>query len=110
MRNSLWMAGAAALAALFAVGCNKAPEPKTSAGPGDSIQSSTSVALPKSQMPASDAAIPPNTATSGSSGDAGTPSQERSSTLSKQEEQTSLPQSGQVNNHSVPGTTPNHKE
>ena len=46
----------------------------------------------------------------GSSGDAGTPSQERPSTLSKQEEQTALPESGQVNNHSVPGTTPGLKQ
>jgi hypothetical protein len=98
------------LAALSLAGCNKVPEPKTSAAPGDTIQSSTSVALPKSQMPPSDATIPPNTASSGSSGDAGTPSQVRPSTLSKQEEQSSLPESGQVNNHSVPGTTPGLKQ
>lgn len=98
------------LTMLSVAGCNKVPEPKTSMGPGDSIQSSTSVALPKSQMPPSDATIPPHTASSGSSGDSGTPSQERPSTLSKQEEQTALPESGQVNNHSVPGTTPGLKQ
>jgi hypothetical protein len=99
------------LAGLLAAGCNKIPEPKTTAGPGDSVQSSTSVALPQSQMPPSDASIPPNAASgsSGSSGDSGTPSQQRPSELSKHEEQSALPQSGQVNNHSVPGTTPGHK-
>ncbi|HEX7647841.1 MAG TPA: hypothetical protein VF450_10585 [Noviherbaspirillum sp.] len=97
------------LSTLSLAGCNKVPEPKTSAAPGDSIQSSTSVALPKSQMPPSDATIPPHSASSGSSGNSGTPSQERPSTLSKQEEQSSMPESGQVNNHSVPGTTPGGK-
>lgn len=98
-----------ALAALCTAGCNKVPEPKVGSAPGDSIQSSTSVALPKDKIPPSDAAIAPKAPASGSSGDSGTPSQARPSTLSKHEEQSSLPESGQVNNHSVPGTTPAQK-
>lgn len=102
------------LAAVLAAGCNKVPEPKTAAAPGSSIQSNTSVALPSSRLPPSDATIAPNPesniASSGSSGDSGTPSQQRPSDLSKHEEQSALPESGQVNNHSVPETTPHHKQ
>ena len=105
-RNTAWIG----ILAVLAAGCNKVPEPKTAAGPGDSIQSNTSVALPANRMPPSDATIAPNAPSSGSSGDSGTPSQQRPSDLSKHEEQSSLPESGQVNNHSVPETTPNHKQ
>jgi hypothetical protein len=100
------------LAAVLA-GCNKnkIPEPKTAATePGATVSSNTSVALPQSQMPPSDASIPPSSTAETSSGDSGTPSQMRPKQLSKQEEQSSLPQSGQVNNYSVPETTPGHKQ
>ena len=131
-RNVLLAGAALALIA----GCQKTPEPKTSAGAGTSTGASTStnastnasantsantgaaentgksVALPPNQVPASDAAIPPKVANAPSSGDASTPSQANPSALSKGQEQNSLPHSGQVNNHStpdVPSTTADKK-
>ncbi|KRB94048.1 hypothetical protein ASE07_00430 [Noviherbaspirillum sp. Root189] len=118
----LLLAGAAL--ALIA-GCQKTPEPKTSAitGPSTAANTSTnasantsantgaaenpgkSVALPPNQMPASDAAIPPKVANAPNSGDANTPTQANPAALSKGQEQNSLPHSGQVNNHSTPDTT-----
>lgn len=98
---------AVALCALaLAAGCQKVPEPKTATrASGDD----TSVALPASKLPPSDASIPPQTASGASgttgSGQAGGPSQQRPVELSKQQEQSGLPLSGQVNNHSVPDTT-----
>lgn len=93
-------------------GCQKAPEPKTSgADPtsGSSPASSPtppggSVALPAEKMPPSAAAQPPASQSTGSSGDANSPTQANPSTLQKQQEQAAMPQSGQANNHSVPET------
>jgi hypothetical protein len=103
--------------AMMAAGCQKTPEPKTSATTTEapvapvSQSSSTSVALPKDKMPQSDAAIAPQApGATASSGDSGTPSQVRPEQLSKQQEQSSLPMSGQVNNHSTPNTTPPDKK
>ncbi|OWW21346.1 hypothetical protein [Noviherbaspirillum denitrificans] len=106
----------AGLALALLSACQKTPEPKTSAAdptPGSSPAVSPappggSVALPADKMPPSDAAVPPVTAsadTKGNSGDANTPTQANPSALQKQQEQGTMPHSGQVNNHSVPETT-----
>jgi hypothetical protein len=101
--------------AMLATGCQKTPEPKTASKTDAPVapvveSSGGSVALPKDKMPQSDAAMAPKTPLpTVSSGDSGTPSQVRTEQLSKQQEQSSLPMSGQVNNHSVPNTTPPDK-
>lgn len=77
------------------------PKPETSAqGAGSS---GGSVAAPSGTLPPSDATIKSDSPTT-SSGNANTPTQANPSNLSKAEEQSSLPHSGQVNNHSVPET------
>jgi hypothetical protein len=64
------------------------------------------VAAPPSAVPPSDAAIKPDVSGStGNSGNAQSPTQANPGALTKQEEKTAMPQSGQVNNHSVPDTT-----
>lgn len=102
--------GAAALVLLAA--CNKAPEPKTSTAdptpgstPAVSAPPGGSVALPASRVPPSDAAIPPSAPSGAGSGDANSPTQANPSALQKPQEQSGMPNSGQVNNHSVPETT-----
>jgi hypothetical protein len=116
--RNLLLAGAAL--ALIA-GCQKTPEPKTSANTGMSTGTNAStntsantgaaentgksVALPSGQTPPSDAAMPPKVANAPNSGDANTPTQANPAALSKGQEQNSLPHSGQVNNHSTPDTT-----
>lgn len=99
------------IGAFFLTGCEKASEPPTpatstseSAAPAQS-----SVAAPPSAVPPSDAAMKPPAQEASSSGDAGVPSQIAPGTLTKAEEQKSMPQSGQVNNHSVPNTTAQQK-
>lgn len=98
-------------AVLFMAGCQKASEPPTpvtssAAGSTPSTSSSTSVAAPSSALPPSDAAIKPAApGSTGNSGDAQSPTQANPAALTKQEEKTAMPQSGQVNNHSVPETT-----
>jgi hypothetical protein len=95
---------ACALIALSLSGCKKAdapPAPKTS---------SNSVAAPSSSMPPSDASITPATPTPAASanGDANGPAQSNPKSLSKEEESSAMPQSGQVNNHSTANpTSPN---
>lgn len=112
--NTTVLLAGLALAMLSA--CQKVPEPKTSgADPtsGSSPASSPappggSVALPAENKPPSDAAIPPVPPTAenkGNSGDANSPTQANPAALQKQQEQSAMPQSGQVNNHSVPDTT-----
>lgn len=101
-------------------GCQKTPEPKTSdAGgapsitPSSSASASQSVALPPNQMPPSDATIAPQVAAAsggGTSGSANTPTQANPAPLTKEQEKTTLPHSGQVNNHSVPETTGEKKQ
>lgn len=103
----------AGFAFVLLAGCQKAPEPKTSsvdplsgASPANSpAPPGGSVALPAEKRPPSDATIPPAAQSSGSSGDANTPTQANPSTLQKQQEQGSMPHSGQPNSHSVPETT-----
>ena len=109
----------AGLALVMLSACQKAPEPKTSgADPTSGSSPATSpaspggsVALPAEKTPPSDAAIPPappvppTAQTKGESGDANSPTQANPSALQKQQEQGAMPQSGQVNNHSVPETT-----
>ena len=113
VNTSIMLAGLA-LAMLSA--CQKAPEPKTSGADPTSGSSPAvspappggSVALPAEKAPPSDAALPPVSATAeskGASGDANSPTQANPAPLAKQQEQGSMPQSGQVNNHSVPETT-----
>lgn len=96
--------------------CQKAPEPKTSAADPTSGSSPAnspappggSVALPTESKPPSDAAIPPVPPTAenkGNSGEANSPTQANPAALQKQQEQSTMPHSGQVNNHSVPDTT-----
>jgi hypothetical protein len=64
-----------------------------------------SVALPSSKMPASDAAIPPASPVAATTSNDEKQSQAVPKELSKQQESTSMPMAGQVNNHSVPDTT-----
>lgn len=102
-----------ATAIALLAGCNKAPEPKTStADPtgGSSPANSSappggSVAAPENKPPPSSAVPPPAAASNASSGDANSPTQANPAELQKSQEQASMPQSGQVNNHSVPETT-----
>jgi hypothetical protein len=112
--NTTVLLAGLALALLSA--CNKAPEPKTTSGdptPGSSPAATSappggSVALPADQAPRSDAAVPPVSASAesrGNSGDANSPTQANPAALQKQQEQGTMPHSGQVNNHSVPDTT-----
>lgn len=112
--NTTVLLAGLALAMLSA--CQKAPEPKTSGADPTSGSSPAvspappggSVALPAEKTPPSDAAIPPASAsaeTKGNSGDANSPTQANPAPLEKQQEQASMPHSGQVNNHSVPETT-----
>lgn len=103
----------AGLAFIVLAGCQKAPEPKVSSSdptPGSSPATSPtppggSVALPAENTPPSVATLPPATGQgTGNSGDANSPTQANPITLQKQQEQEAMPQSGQVNNHSVPET------
>jgi hypothetical protein len=102
----------AGLAFALLAGCQKAPEPKTSgADPtsGSSPAASSappggSVALPAEKTPPSDATLPPAAQNKGNSGDANSPTQANPAALQKQQEQGTMPHSGQVNNHSVPET------
>ena len=93
-------------------GCQKAPEPKTSGADPTSGSSPAaspaspggSVALPAEKTLPSDATMPPTAQSKGNSGDANSPTQANPSALEKQQEQGTMPHSGQVNNHSVPET------
>jgi hypothetical protein len=88
--------------------CQKQPEPKTAA---PAAPPSASVAAPPSQTPPSDASIPPATPPGKtSSGDAATPTQANPSTLTKEQEQASMPHTGQTNTHSSPETVGEKKQ
>ncbi|HTH45133.1 MAG TPA: hypothetical protein VL528_08625 [Oxalicibacterium sp.] len=93
---------ACALVAAAVTGCKKAdtpPAPQTST----STSTSGSVALPESSRPPSDAsmstAAPSNTPLD--NGNANAPAQNSPKALTKEEESTAMPLSGQVNNHST---------
>jgi hypothetical protein len=82
-------------------GCKKAETPPTPSM-GDSPSTSGSVAAPPSSMPPSEAATPPSPATGTTdSGDAAGATQAHPKDLTKEEESSTMPQSGQVNNHST---------
>lgn len=99
-----------ASAVLAFAGCQKAsdaPKPVTSDAGTSTPTANASVAAPPSAMPRSDAAIKPaDPAAPTVSGDAqNTPTQAQPTNLSKAEEKSTMPHSGQVNNHSTPDTT-----
>lgn len=80
-------------------GCKKAetpPAPQMS----DTPSTGSSVAAPNSSLPPSDGKLPSSTGTT-DSGDAAGPTQAHPQNLSKQEETSAMPNSGQVNNHST---------
>lgn len=110
----------AGLAFAVLAGCQKNPESGTPGAmandptPGSSPAVSAappggSVATPPATTPAPDSSMAPSTASSGSSGSADTPSQANPTDLKKEQEQATMPHSGQVNNHSVPDTTATNK-
>lgn len=109
MRQKTLICAGLALAMLAA--CQRTPEPKTESAdvtPGSSPTASSpptggSVANPSASgvAPGTDAKPADTTA---NSGDAATPTQANPAPLAKQQEQASMPHSGQVNNHSVPET------
>lgn len=87
------------LAAL--AGCKKAETPPTPAM-GDTPSTSGSVAAPPSSMPPSETQTTPAPAGSTTdSGDAAGPTQAHPQDLTKEEESSAMPKSGQVNNHST---------
>ena len=90
------------LVAALLAGCDRAeapPAPQT----GDTPSTSGSVAAPPSSMPAPPSDTVPSPAPGGtsSSGDAAGTTQAHEKELTKQEESTQMPQSGQANNHST---------
>jgi hypothetical protein len=87
--------------------CNRAGDtPKPITGPTSaSPAEEKSVALPPSKLPASDAATPPSSPVASTTSNDEKQSQAVPKDLSKQQESTSMPMAGQVNNHSVPDTT-----
>lgn len=107
----------AGLALALLAACQRTPEPKTAGGdvtPGSSPSVSSPPAGGSVASPGA-TGVAPGTAekpadTTASSGNASTPSQANPTTLGKQQEQASMPHSGQVNNHSVPETTGTAKQ
>lgn len=101
----------AGLALALLAACQKTPEPKTGSGdvtPGSSPAVSAAPPGGSVAAPGSGTGAPGTTPQAGStanSGDANTPTQANPASLAKQQEQASMPHSGQVNNHSVPDTT-----
>lgn len=83
--------------ALFLIGCKKAETP-----PAPKLDSSGSVAAPVSAMPPSEASTPAAAPTAGTgSGDASGSTQATPKELSKDQESSAMPLSGQANNHST---------
>ncbi len=97
---------AVALALAFSLAaCDKAgtpPKPTTSSTGGTD---SGSVALAPGAVPPSDATMKPAAPAATGSGNAATPTQANPAELTREQEKTSLPHTGQVNNHSTPDTT-----
>lgn len=81
-----------AFLAILLIGCKKADAP-----PAPTMGS---VAAPETTLPPSDGKLPNNSGTS-SSGNAGGPAQTDPKELTKQQESTDMPLSGQANNHST---------
>lgn len=84
-----------AFLAILLTGCKKAEAPPAPAMEG-------SVAAPQSALPPSDATLPATPYSTSSSGNAGGPAQTDPKELTKQQESTDMPLSGQANNHSTP--------
>jgi hypothetical protein len=94
----------AVVVGMLLAGCNRTgdvPRPTTAAA-GTSAGEGKSVALPPSQRPPSDASIPPAPPTAATTSNDEKQSQAVSKDISKQQESSSMPMAGQVNNHSVP--------
>lgn len=87
---------ACALVAAALSGCKKADAPPAP-------QTSSSVALPESGRPASDTSMPPAApaSTASDNGNANLSAQNNPSSLSKEQETSGMPLSGQANNHST---------
>jgi|GEM_PF-3542411 len=94
---------AAFLLAAIAAGCdrmNTAPKPVTASETGHA--SGPSVALPSSSLPPSDAALKPAAPdAAGSSGQASNQTQATPNNLTKEQQTSSMPMPGQVNNYST---------
>ena len=83
-----------AFLATLLIGCKKAETPPAPTMGG-------SVAAPESALPPSDSKLPATPPSTSSSGNASGPAQTDSKELSKQQESTDMPLSGQANNHST---------
>jgi hypothetical protein len=82
-------------------GCKKAETPPAPSL-GDSPSTSGSVAAPPSSMPPSETqTVPSASGSTTDSGDAAGPTQAHPQNLTKEEENSGMPNSGQVNNHST---------
>ncbi|SNS10626.1 hypothetical protein SAMN06265795_10146 [Noviherbaspirillum humi] len=84
--------------------CDKAGTPPKPTTSSTGNTDSGSVALAPGAVPPSDATMKPTAPATGS-GNAATPTQANPTPLTKEQEQSSLPHTGQVNNHSTPDTT-----
>lgn len=95
-----------AIATLPACGRNDAPPAPTAVSqPGAATVESKgeSVAVPPSELPKQDAAMPPQSPTVAATvPDSASPSQASPKTLDSQQESTAMPMPGQANNHSTP--------
>jgi hypothetical protein len=83
-----------AFLATLLIGCKKAETPPAPTMGG-------SVAAPESALPPSDSKLPATPSVTSSSGNANGPAQTDSKELTKQQESTDMPLSGQANNHST---------
>lgn len=82
-----------AFLATLLIGCKKAEAPPT--------PTTSSVAVPETALPPSDATLPATPSATSSSGNASGPAQTDAKELTKQQESTDMPLSGQANNHST---------
>lgn len=98
--------------ALLGAGCDRTPEPKTAdVVPNPPIAAAgESIAIPPSERPPSDAAMARDMKTPETSGNASTPTQANPAELTQSQEKTTMPHTGQVNNHSAPKTVGQTKE
>lgn len=110
MKNQSTAVLAFVVSAFLVAGCDDTPEtPKTSSNDltGTELIPSggKSVALPPDKMPPSDASISPSPPVAAQgSGVANSPTQANPEQLSKGQEQTAMPTTGQANNYSPPQT------
>lgn len=92
-----------AFLATLLIGCKKAETPPapTMSDSAAAPSMGDSVAAPPSALPPSDASLPATPAVTSSSGNASGPAQTDAKELTKQQESTDMPLSGQANNHST---------